>query len=95
MGKKFASYTGTSQVGANLKSTQWSTVTDTTEFIIDKLTFVADSSTKIKINNSTYWQDLYYDTNDSKYKISFNSGDIKINSFETDTAVVYYVAFLY
>lgn len=95
MGKKFASYTGISTVGGNLKRTQWSTVTDTSEFMVDKLTFIANSQTKIKINNSTYWQDLYLDPNDSKYKISFDSGDIKIMSFETDTSVAYFVAFLY
>lgn len=95
MGKKFASYTGTSATGQNLKNTQWVTKTDSSEYMIDKLVFVADAATKIKINNSTYWQDLYLDPNDSKYKISFNSGDIKIMSFETDTSVAYYVAFLY
>jgi hypothetical protein len=92
---KFASYSGTSVTGENIKETQWATKTDDVIFTPDKLTFIADSLTYIKINESENWQSLYLDPNDLKYKISFDSGDLKINHFETNTAVSYFVAFIY
>jgi hypothetical protein len=38
---------------------------------------------------------LYQDTVDSKYKISFDKGDILIKTFEVNGAVDYWVGFLY
>lgn len=92
--KRFASYAGTSTV-ADIKSTQWSTVTDTTTFVCDKLTFIADAAVSVKINGSTNWQPLYQDSVDNKYKISFDSEDILIKTFEVNGAVGYWVGFLY
>lgn len=92
---KFASYSGTSGAGDDIKATQWSTVVDSTNFNCNKLTFIADSAVSVKINASTQWCPLYFDPTDSKYKISFDTNDIKIKNFYVNNAVDYWVAFLY
>jgi hypothetical protein len=95
MFEKFASYSGTSVSSADLKATQWSTVVDVTDFNCNKITFIADSPVSIKINDAATWCPLYLDPNDSKYKISFDSNDIKIKNFYVNAAVTYWVGFLY
>ena len=92
--KRFASYATTSTV-SDIKATQWSTITDTTTFACDKLTFVADGAVSIKINDSDNWMPLLQDAVDNKYKISFDKGDILIKKFEVNAAVGYWVGFLY
>jgi hypothetical protein len=59
------------------------------------LTFIADSAVSIKINDSDNWMPLYLDAVDSKYKISFDKGDVAIAKFEVNNAVDYWVGFLY
>lgn len=92
--KRFASYSGTS-TATDIKASQWSTITDDTSFVCDKLTFIADSAVSVKINDSDNWMPLYQDAVDSKYKISFDKGDILIGKFEVNSAVDYWVGFLY
>lgn len=92
--KRFASYSGTS-TATDIKSSQWSTITDTTTFACNKLTFISNSAVSIKINGSDNWMPLYQDTVDNKYKISFDKGDVLIKTFEVNGAVNYWVGFLY
>lgn len=92
--KRFASYAGTSGI-EDIKSTQWSTITDVTSFACDKLTFISDGAVSIKINDSENWMPLYQDSVDNKYKISFDKEDILINKFEVNAVVGYWVGFLY
>ena len=92
--KRFASYAGTS-TATDIKASQWSSITDTTEFACDKLTFISDGAVSIKINDSDNWMPLYQDAVDNKYKISFDKGDILVKKFEVNGAVGYWVGFLY
>lgn len=92
---KFASYSGTSLVNEDLKSLQWANAVDETIFNCNKITFVANSAVSIRINDGVAWCPLYLDPTDEKYKISFDTNDIKIKSFYTNAAVVYWVGFLY
>jgi len=92
--KRFVSYSGTS-TASDIKASQWATVTDTTTFACDKLTFVSDQAVSVKINGATNWSPLAQDSSDNKYKLSFDQGDILIKSFEVNGAVDYWVGFLY
>jgi len=92
--KRFQSYNGTS-TASDIKADQWSTVTDVTTFACDKLTFVSDQAVSVKINGSQNWSPVAQDASDNKYKLSFDTGDILIKTFEVNGAVDYWVGFLY
>jgi hypothetical protein len=92
---KFASYSGTSVPDVDLKDVQWSENVDVEIFNCNKLTFIADNEVSVKINDSAQWCPLYLDPSDSKYKISFDSNDIKIKNFYVNDTVTYWVGFLY
>jgi hypothetical protein len=92
--KRFASYEGTS-TAADIKDTQWSTITDVEDFVCDKLTFIADAAVSVKVNGADNWSPLDQDENDMKYKLNFDKGDILVKTFEVNDAVDYWVGFLY
>lgn len=102
---RYASATGTTVTGVNLMTalqlltTLYDTEDDKEPFVIKKMTLICDGAVGFIINGmtngSSYYSPLFLDVVDSKYKLSFDKGDILISSLVPDANVDYYIAFLY